>query len=124
MATAAAATARKSRSHTARAEAAAQKSQSQRPLRSVPDAPETLDSVLAEAVASQKQQPKPAPKPEPKPTAQVDLGARQVTYWFPKATLADGTVVECGHSKYGHESEAAAKRCISALVAGKGQKVA
>lgn len=75
-----------------------------------------------------KAQPKPAatpkPKPEPKLSAQVDLGARQVTYWFPVATLADGSQVSCPHSKYGHESEKAAGSCIRALVASKGQKVA
>ena len=64
----------------------------------------------------------PALKPQPKPLASVDLGARQVTYYFPTATLSDSTIVKCVHQKYGHESEAAAKRCITALVAQKGHK--
>jgi hypothetical protein len=66
------------------------------------------------------------PKPEPKPLATVDLGARQVTYWFPKATVeVDGKTVElvCGHSRYGHESEAGAKRCIAQLVGQAGGRV-
>lgn len=73
--------------------------------------------------------PKPAPakpKPAPKPLATVDLGARPVTYWFPKATVeVDGKTVElvCGHSRYGHESEAGAKRCIAQLVAQHGGRV-
>ena len=66
-------------------------------------------------------QPKPeTPKsetPKAKPTATIDLGARQVTYWFPAIVLADGTRVECKHSKYGHESEASAKKCARSLAA-------
>jgi outer membrane biosynthesis protein TonB len=104
-----------------------------------PEATEpTLNDVLAEAIASQKQQPAPAPKPapapapapapqpkpEPKPTATIDLGAKPVTYWFPVATLADGTKVACPHTKYGHESEKAATACIKSVIASKGQKAA
>jgi hypothetical protein len=81
------------------------------------------------AVPDPSETPKPAPskpKPEPKPLATVDLGARPVTYWFPKATVeVDGKTVElvCPHARYGHESEASAKRCISQLVNQHGGRV-
>jgi hypothetical protein len=53
---------------------------------------------------------------QPKPSEPVvDLGARQVTFWFPSITMPDGTVVRCEHQRYGHESEAAAKRCLRSL---------
>ena len=58
-----------------------------------------------------------------KPSASVDLGAKPVTYWFPSAKLSDGTTVTCPHARYGHESEASAKRCIAQLVAQNGHRV-
>jgi hypothetical protein len=66
---------------------------------------------------------KPAPKPEPKPTVKLDLGAKQIPYWFPAIVLADGTRIECAHTKYGHESEKAAQRCGRALAAQHGVKL-
>jgi hypothetical protein len=61
--------------------------------------------------------------PKARPTATVDLGERKVPYWFPTAKLSDGTTVSCPHARYGHEGEAAAKRCITALVGQHGHRV-
>lgn len=71
--------------------------------------------------------PQPKPQPEPKPAATIDTGARQVTVWFPKATVVvDGKTVElqCSHVRYGHESLKAAQSCIRSLVAKSGYRVA
>lgn len=67
--------------------------------------------------------PKKKAQPVPKPAATVDLGMRQVPMWFPSATLANGETVTCGHTRYGHESEKAAQRCISALVTQRGHRL-
>lgn len=112
-------TTRRSTSRTAAAEKARAKlaaAPSETPA-AAPGSEETPKPTLT-AVPSET----PKPAPQPKPTAQVDLGAKPVTYWFPSAKLSDGTTVTCPHARYGHESEASAKRCISALVASKGHK--
>jgi hypothetical protein len=56
-----------------------------------------------------------AAKPPVKPAAQIDVGARQVTYWFPSIVMPDGTRMECAHKKYGHESESSARKCARSL---------
>jgi hypothetical protein len=58
--------------------------------------PEDIDIKTGELLGTEQKAKRPA-KPE-LPTAAGDLGARQVTYWFPKLTLSDGTVIECVHS--------------------------
>lgn len=68
-------------------------------------------------------QPKADPKPA-KPEARIDLGDRPVIYYFPQATLSDGTVTQCSHSRYGHESSESAAKCIRALVAQHGHRAA
>lgn len=70
-----------------------------------------------------KPQPKADPKPA-KPEAKIDLGDRPVVFWFPSATLADGSTVRCPHVTYGHESPAAARRCIAAIVSRNGHQAA
>jgi hypothetical protein len=44
------------------------------------------------------------------------LGLVQNPTWKPSATLPDGRTVACGHTRYGHESERAAKSCIARVV--------
>lgn len=100
--------ARKNTSHASRAAA------KRRPLAPVPD---------TDPKPSETPKPQAKTKPEPKPAATVDLGARPVTYWFPSAKLSDGTTVSCPHSRYGHESEASARRCIGQLAAQRGHRV-
>lgn len=67
--------------------------------------------------------PSETPKPQPeKPTASLDLGARKIEYFFPSVTI-NGETFSCSHSRYGHESEASAKRCASALASQHGGKL-
>jgi hypothetical protein len=67
--------------------------------------------------------PQPKPQPPAKPLATIDLGARPVTYYFPQITLGTGEVVSCSHSRYGHETEASARRCALQLVSTRGHRV-
>jgi hypothetical protein len=71
------------------------------------------------ASSTARQPARPAVKPQPAANAEpvADLGARPVTYWFPSIKLGSGEVIHCEHSRYGHESEAAAKRCVRSLLA-------
>lgn len=83
--------------------------------------PEDVDLATGEVLVPDEKA-KRAAKPE-LPTAAGDLGARQVTYWFPRLTLADGTVIECVHARYGHEGPKAAERCLKALAAVNGVRL-
>jgi hypothetical protein len=80
----------------------------------------------AAQAAQPKPQAKPAetPKPEPaKPTATIDLGAKQVTFHWPTITLPDKTVVKCSHTSWGHQTEAAARKCARQMAAEHGVKL-
>jgi hypothetical protein len=100
------------------ARAAEQAKKDQPGLKAVPAAGQ---SPKPEAAAKPSETPKPQPA---KPAAQIDLGSKMVEYFFPTATLSGGEVISCPHSRYGHEGAQAAKRCISALVAQRGHRVA
>jgi hypothetical protein len=63
-----------------------------------------------------KAQAKPSETPKARPTAQTSLGATTIPVWKPSITLANGEAVHCKHTTYGHESEAAAKRCIASML--------
>jgi hypothetical protein len=83
------------------------------------------DQAKQDAQPGLKAVPSETPKPKPaKPAATVDLGAKPVTMYFPTATLASGEVVQCAHQRYGHESEASARKCIGALAVQRGHRVA
>lgn len=71
--------------------------------------PETTQPTAAETSAPKAA----APKVEHQIT--IDLGLIQTPTWKPTAVV-DGETVACGHTRYGHESEVAAKRCIAAVV--------
>jgi hypothetical protein len=59
--------------------------------------------------------PTPAPEPKVEHKISVDLGLTETPTWRPVAVV-DGTSVACPHTRYGHESEKAAKSCINRLV--------
>jgi hypothetical protein len=71
------------------------------------------------AVPAAKPTPKGRKPAAPKPPAEpkIDLGARQVTTWVPIVTMPGGKKITCPHSRYGHESEKAAKACSRSLIA-------
>src|SRR5258707_12631826 len=54
-----------------------------------------------------------APKPPKEPT--INLGATTVTVWKPTVTLPTGRKLQCPHQPYGHESEAAGRKCARTL---------
>ena len=59
-----------------------------------------------------------APKPkteEKKRQAKYTVGATETIVWHPTAKVGTSKLV-CPHQKYGHESEKAARLCISRLV--------
>lgn len=78
---------------------------------------EQPEQPKAERKTEQKR--KAEPKQQP-PKGSVDLGAKQITYYFPSVTWPDGSVRTCEHTKYGHETEKAARRCAASLQ-GQGQ---
>jgi hypothetical protein len=53
-------------------------------------------------------------QPEPQAGPVIDIGERQVSYWFPSITT-NGETHACKHTRYGHETEAAARRCIKGV---------
>lgn len=113
---------RNSRSTTRATQEKAQ--ESAQPKQPKPDLKAVPDAQPGKPLPSETPKAKPKDAKPRKPAAAVDLGMRQVPMWFPSATLSGGETVTCPHQRYGHESEAAAKRCISALVAQRGHRLA
>ncbi len=88
------------------------------------DATQSNLQLVPSSEPEQRPQETPKAKAAPKPTATADLGPRQVTYRFPVVTLADGTELHCKHVDWGHQTEAAAKRCASVMAYQAGQQLA